>query len=270
MAPFDAARWLGGFVNHEASGLPAGCGAAGGGPAAFPLARMRAVLASLGDPQAALRRVVHVAGSKGKGSVVAGLAACLAAAGHSVGTYTSPHAGHVRRRVALWPARGRWRGAAAGGGGGGWAGCGRRAQPPGAPGAPLPRADWDALCRAAAPAIDALVTAPPSEPLSTTSSSSLPDSNQNRAPLRPAPAHPQRPTHFEVTTALALAALARASPDVVIVEVGLGGSSDATNVFEPHQLLATVVTALDGEHLQALGGSLGAVARAKAGILRRV
>jgi len=78
-------------------------------------------------------------------------------------------------------------------------------------------------------------------------------------------------THFEVTTALALAHFAATRPDVAVVETGLGGTRDATNVFEQDNLEAAVVTALDLEHLAALGGkSIDHVAAAKAGILRRV
>jgi len=75
-------------------------------------------------------------------------------------------------------------------------------------------------------------------------------------------------THFEVTTALALRHFADVAPDCAVIEVGLGGAADATNVFSSHNLEAAVITTLDKEHTAALGNSVAAIARAKAGILR--
>jgi len=86
------------FVNHEARGVPAG--AAADGPSGFPLARMEALLEALGSPHAQYP-VVHVGGSKGKGSVVALVSAALRANGLSVATYTSPHAFESRERLTL-------------------------------------------------------------------------------------------------------------------------------------------------------------------------
>jgi dihydrofolate synthase/folylpolyglutamate synthase len=74
------------------------------------------------------------------------------------------------------------------------------------------------------------------------------------------------PTPFEVYTATAMVAFARRGVDVAIVEVGLGGRDDATNVFlEP---LATVITTIGMDHMQQLGHTLPEIARAKAGIIR--
>ena len=75
-------------------------------------------------------------------------------------------------------------------------------------------------------------------------------------------------THFEVTTALALRHFADVAPDCAVVEVGLGGTADATNVFDPRCVEAAVITTLDKEHTAALGSSIAAIARAKAGILK--
>ena len=75
-------------------------------------------------------------------------------------------------------------------------------------------------------------------------------------------------THFEVTTALALRHFADVAPDVAVIEVGLGGAADATNVFDPHCVEAAVITTLDKEHTAALGSTISAIARAKAGILK--
>jgi folylpolyglutamate synthase/dihydrofolate synthase len=75
-------------------------------------------------------------------------------------------------------------------------------------------------------------------------------------------------THFEVLTALALRHFADAGAQLAVVEVGMGGREDATNVFEPENLAAAVVTPLGMEHVQALGGSIESIAAAKAGIMK--
>ncbi|KAJ9510738.1 hypothetical protein QJQ45_027650 [Haematococcus lacustris] len=76
-------------------------------------------------------------------------------------------------------------------------------------------------------------------------------------------------THFEVLTALAFRHFADAGVQVAVVETGLGGATDATNVFSPDNLALAVITALGYEHVEALGGSLASIAAAKAGILKR-
>src|SRR5919201_6579348 len=67
-------------------------------PGDLKLDRMRALLHRLGDPHQRLRSV-HVAGSKGKGSTCAMLAAVLRAAGYRTGLFTSPHLEHVEERI---------------------------------------------------------------------------------------------------------------------------------------------------------------------------
>jgi dihydrofolate synthase/folylpolyglutamate synthase len=71
-------------------------------------------------------------------------------------------------------------------------------------------------------------------------------------------------TYFEITTAMALAAFAEAPVDVAVVEVGLGGEWDATNVL--HAPVA-VVTPIDLDHTQLLGDTVAAIAAEKAGII---
>src|SRR5439155_15546883 len=71
-------------------------------------------------------------------------------------------------------------------------------------------------------------------------------------------------TFFEIATAMALAAFAEAAVDVAVVEVGLGGRLDATNVVA--QPLATIVTSVALDHTDVLGDTLAAIAREKAGI----
>ena len=69
-------------------------------PRDLKLERMRALLRLLGDPQDRLR-VVHITGTKGKGSTAAMLAAVLRAAGYRVGLFTSPHLVRVEERIAV-------------------------------------------------------------------------------------------------------------------------------------------------------------------------
>ena len=73
------------------------------------------------------------------------------------------------------------------------------------------------------------------------------------------------PTFFEATTALAFQLFRDAGVDVGILEVGLGGRFDATNVVTPR---AVVVTGIDLDHQQYLGDSLAAIAREKAGVIK--
>ncbi len=75
------------------------------------------------------------------------------------------------------------------------------------------------------------------------------------------------PTQFEVITAAAWLYFAREKVDVAVIEVGLGGRLDATNVID--QPLVSVITSLSREHWQRLGPTLADIAREKAGILKR-
>lgn len=75
-------------------------------------------------------------------------------------------------------------------------------------------------------------------------------------------------SHFEVFTALAFSLFAKENVDIAIVEAGLGGARDATNVLHATGLAAAVVTSIGEEHLAALGGSLESIATAKSGIIK--
>ena len=74
------------------------------------------------------------------------------------------------------------------------------------------------------------------------------------------------PTFFEVTTAIAFELFRRAGVDVAVLEVGLGGRLDSTNVVEP---IAAAITSIDFDHEQYLGNTLAAIAAEKAGVIRR-
>jgi dihydrofolate synthase / folylpolyglutamate synthase len=74
------------------------------------------------------------------------------------------------------------------------------------------------------------------------------------------------PTFFEATTAVGFEIFRRAGVDVAVLEVGLGGRLDATNVVQP---IAAAITSIDFDHEQYLGNTLAAIAAEKAGVIRR-
>jgi dihydrofolate synthase/folylpolyglutamate synthase len=74
------------------------------------------------------------------------------------------------------------------------------------------------------------------------------------------------PTFFEVTTAIAFELFRRAHVDAAVLEVGLGGRLDSTNVVQP---VAAAITSIDFDHEQYLGNTLAAIAAEKAGVIRR-
>jgi dihydrofolate synthase/folylpolyglutamate synthase len=73
------------------------------------------------------------------------------------------------------------------------------------------------------------------------------------------------PTFFEVTTAIAFEIFRRAGVDVAVLEVGLGGRLDSTNIAQP---IASAITSIDFDHEQYLGNTLAAIAAEKAGVVR--
>ena len=228
----DMDAFLAPLRNHERTGVPRGAGSSASEPEhRFDLGRMRRLLATLGDPHVGYP-VIHVAGTKGKGSVVSFLAAILREAGVNTGTYKSPHVRSVRERIVCGPFDAARGGAADGrlfAGGG--------------------------LDAATAEATRAFL-----------------ESESASAKRASAGNHRQETTvalsYFEALTAFAFSAFARANVECAVVEVGVGGAVDATNVVPAAHTAASVLTALGDDHLEALGGSQGAVAAAKAGIVR--
>jgi len=75
-----------------------------------------------------------------------------------------------------------------------------------------------------------------------------------------------QPTFFEATTAMAFDIFRRANVDIAVVEVGLGGRLDSTNVIDP---VVTAITSIDFDHQQYLGNTLAGIAGEKAGIIKR-
>ncbi len=76
-------------------------------------------------------------------------------------------------------------------------------------------------------------------------------------------------SHFEITTALAFRYFADSKVDIAVIETGLGGTRDATNVLPSETVAAAVISAIGNDHSAALGGSLETIAAAKAGIMKR-
>ncbi len=193
----DAASWLEGLVNVER--LPD-----------LPYRRLglepiRRLLARLENPQDGLS-VVHIAGSKGKGSTALLTEALLGAAGECVGTFTSPHLERWTERFRIG-------------------------------GVEVEDAQLAAAVSRLRPHVEALRAEDP--------------------------AH--APTFFDATTAAALLLFADAGIDRVVLEVGLGGRLDSTNVVEP---AVTCITTIELEHTDRLGATVAAIAAEKAGILK--
>ena len=168
-------------------------------PERFDLERVRALLAALGDPQQAYP-IIHIAGTKGKGSVAAFCASALQAAGYRVGLYSSPHLIEYTERI---------------------------------------RVNFEEIPKAAL-----VVWLEKYKPIIA------------KIPLL---------TTFEITTAMAYSYFAQEAVDVAVVEVGLGGRLDATNVIRP---IVSIITSLSYDHAEILGDTLGKIAAEKAGIIK--
>lgn len=177
---------------------------------ALDLERMRELLTRLGGPDDELP-IVHVAGTKGKGSTSAMFAAMLTAAGFRTGLYTSPHLERLEERFQV---------------------------------------DGQ-LCSA-----DELVS------LVETLRPIVADMDGRAGGAAPPESGP---TYFDLTTALALTHFARRRVDAAVLEVGLGGRLDSTNVCRPR---VTVITSISYDHTKQLGNTLSAIAREKAGIAK--
>jgi dihydrofolate synthase / folylpolyglutamate synthase len=198
----DSLNFLYGRLNYERVGMPRM-------PSELRIGRMRRLLRLLGDPHSGLR-IIHVAGTKGKGSTAAMTAAALTASGVRTGLFCSPHLHRLEERFAI---------------------------------------------DGQLPSAGELV--------------SLTDS------IRPVVAHfdaaspfhgNRGPTFFEITTAMGLLHFARRGAQAVVLEVGVGGRLDSTNVVRP---LLSVLTTISLDHTRQLGSTLAAIASEKAGILKR-
>lgn len=168
-------------------------------PEKFNLSRMEKLAEICGNPQTAYP-VIHIAGTKGKGSTAAMIASCLNAAGFRVGLYTSPHLSEFTERIQV---------------------------------------DGEQISK------EELVD--------------LVDW------LKPFVSQVSELTTFELTTLLGFEYFKQKKVDFGVIEVGLGGRLDATNIITP---LVSVITALSMDHMNVLGNTLEKIAFEKGGIIK--
>ena len=169
-------------------------------PEKFDLQRMVKLMNLMGDPQHKYP-IIHVAGTKGKGSTAALIESALRAAGYKVGLYTSPHLVEFTERIQV---------------------------------------DRNEISKA--------------------------DLAKLTEQIKPYVKEVEQSTTFEITTALAFEYFFEQKVDIAVVEVGLGGRLDATNIISP---LISVITSLSMDHMNILGNTLGEIAGEKAGIIKQ-
>ncbi len=188
------------------------------------LERIKDFLTSIHDPQDSLK-VIHIAGTKGKGSVCAMVAYILREAGYTVGLFTSPHLFNLRERIRVL----------------------ERAKKTPLVGMPrrskddfegmIPEKELMRLTRAMKPLIVRY------------------NRRSKYGPL----------TFFEVITVLAFVYYREKKTDFVVLETGLGGRIDSTNVAHS---LVSAITSISYDHTHKLGATLAAIAGEKAGIIK--
>ena len=166
---------------------------------------IRRLLARIGDPHQALQ-IIHIAGSKGKGSTALLAEVVLLHSGQRVGTFTSPHLQDWKERFRI-------------------------------DGQIVNDERFVAVLERLRPQVLALQADYPEDPVG----------------------------FFDVATAVALLLFHEAAVDCAIMEVGLGGRLDATNIVQPR---VTCITQIELEHTEQLGHTLAAIAREKAGIIK--
>jgi dihydrofolate synthase / folylpolyglutamate synthase len=171
----------------------------------FDLRRMDALLLRLGNPHLSTK-AVHIAGSKGKGSTSAMIAAGLQAAGYKTGLYTSPHLVTLRERIQV-------------------------------DGKPILKRELESLVARMRPHVEAV------------------DHDKTYGEL----------STFELLTAAAFMQFQQKAVDFQVLETGLGGRLDATNVVTPE---VCIITSISLDHTEVLGDTLARIAAEKAGIIK--
>jgi dihydrofolate synthase/folylpolyglutamate synthase len=171
----------------------------------YSLRHVEELLARMGNPESAAT-TIHIAGTKGKGSVAAMIAQVLSGSGYKTGLYTSPHLHTLRERISV-------------------------------DGSFISEIEFAAAMAEIKPFIESM---------------------KEDTSLR-------QLTYFEALTALAFAYFKKKQVDVQVLEVGLGGRLDATNVTKP---VVCIITPISMDHTQILGNSLEEIAREKAGIIK--
>jgi dihydrofolate synthase/folylpolyglutamate synthase len=164
----------------------------------FGLRNIRILLRSVDHPQTKFK-TIHIAGTNGKGSTSAMIAAIFTAAGYKVGLYTSPHLVKFNERIRI-------------------------------NGVMISDADVVKYTRRLKPYIRKI-----------------------------------KATFFEATTAMAFRYFADQKVDIAVIETGLGGRLDSTNVIKP---IVSVITSIGKDHVEQLGNTLSSIAAEKAGIIK--
>jgi len=159
----------------------------------------------LGEPHKRLK-IIHIAGTNGKGSTCSIISSILQSEGYKVGLYTSPHLVNFTERFKI-------------------------------NNKPINKEKVCALLEKIKPCV-------------------------NKVKNTPSYGHP---TFFEVITSMAFLYFFEEQVDFLVLETGLGGRLDATNVCEP---LISVITHIDYDHMDKLGNSLKEIAREKGGIIK--
>jgi dihydrofolate synthase/folylpolyglutamate synthase len=195
--------WLSQFINLES----------GQTPKSFRIDRMEALVEFAGQPERCAPSI-HIAGSKGKGSITGMMASCLEADGRRVARYMSPHVSDIRERISLGSSF----------------------------------FDEAAYCAAG---------------------DELREIAEQKAPsvnlFDPANEEGEAPTYFELLTLYFFLCARYVHCDAMVVETGMGGRLDSTNVVDP---LVSVISLIELEHTKFLGHSIEAVAGEKAGIIK--
>ena len=163
------------------------------------LGNIEKICSFLDDPQKKIK-VIHVAGTNGKGSVSHLLASILAESGFKTGLYTSPHLNDFRERIKI-------------------------------NGKMIPRKSVNSFVDKIKPIIEA-----------------------------------EKPSFFEITVAMAFDYFANEGVDIAVIETGLGGRLDSTNIVLP---ILSVITNISYDHKDVLGDTLAAIAGEKAGIIKQ-
>ncbi|HJX69897.1 MAG TPA: folylpolyglutamate synthase/dihydrofolate synthase family protein [Dehalococcoidia bacterium] len=171
----------------------------------FDISRIEELLKRLGNPQR-VARSIHIAGTKGKGSVSAMIAAVLLASGYRTGLYTSPHLHTIRERIKV-------------------------------DGSPIGEEEFAVIVEGLKSEVEAI------------------NRLGNLGEL----------TTFEILTALAFVYFREKGVDFQVLETGLGGRLDATNVVKPE---VCAITSISFDHTEVLGDTLAQIAREKAGIIK--
>ena len=169
------------------------------------LERMAVLMDILGNPQDDMK-VIHVAGTNGKGSVCRFLASMLKENGYRAGLYTSPYLERFTERIEL-------------------------------DGIEISREDLADCASAVFNAVDIMLAE-----------------------------GCESPTEFELVTAIGFVYFSRKPIDILVLEVGLGGRGDSTNMIKAP--LASVITSVSYDHMNVLGSTLEEIAAEKAGIIK--